>query len=480
MRRRNHQARTASPSPSQKSRKRTLFVQSLEQRSLLAADIVLADAFVQIHGTEHQDVAEVYQQDDQLVVNYKQFDAGGILLEESQHTFGRDKVESIFFQGGEGDDVFVNESDVSSLAMGGPGNDMLLGGTARDVLVGGADDDVLLGGDGNDLLLGGSGENVLLDSSGMPVVPPAVEEPVEETCDIEELPIEESPIEEPPVEETPVEETCEIEEPPVEVAPVEEAPEQETCEIEEAPVEEAPIEETPVEETCELEEAPEEVMPPVVEAEEEPCDELPAEEPIDPAPIVELECEVDPNAVEEQPLEEPVAEDPPLVCDGETIVIDETIEETVPTDETPSEAPIAEVSEEDPAPVDEIAECPDPLPMPPAVCAVADEVKPADEEETEGDDETLPTEIVTLDDGGDEVTGEACPEEEPVPVSVVEDPVPAAAVTAQPGNDILVGGNGHDLLFGGDGDDWVFGDSLPDDVLAQLTLNQFPWHLNAA
>ena len=88
MRNRTCRARSASP---KKSRNK-LCVQSLEQRSLLAADIGLTDGYVQIHGTEHNDVAEVFQQDDQLIVNYQQFGAAGNLMDQSQHSFVREQV----------------------------------------------------------------------------------------------------------------------------------------------------------------------------------------------------------------------------------------------------------------------------------------------------------------------------------------------------------------------------------------------------
>ena len=101
MRKRNQHARPKTQTPGRKPRKR-LSMESLEQRSLLAADIGMADGYVQIHGAEQNDVVEVYQQDDQLVVNYREFDAGGAMLNQSQHEFTRTDVKGIFFHGGAG------------------------------------------------------------------------------------------------------------------------------------------------------------------------------------------------------------------------------------------------------------------------------------------------------------------------------------------------------------------------------------------
>ncbi|QDV81722.1 hypothetical protein [Planctomycetes bacterium TBK1r] len=56
----------------------------------------------------------------------------------------------IYFDGGNHDDNFDNQTDIDSTARGGYGEDILLGGGGNDDLAGGRDFDILMGGDGND------------------------------------------------------------------------------------------------------------------------------------------------------------------------------------------------------------------------------------------------------------------------------------------------------------------------------------------
>lgn len=81
-------------------------------------------------------------------------------------TFSSADVSTILFIGGAGDDVFINQSNVPAIALGGDGNDILLGGAGNDVLLGGAGNDILLGGAGNDILLGEDGNDALGGDDG--------------------------------------------------------------------------------------------------------------------------------------------------------------------------------------------------------------------------------------------------------------------------------------------------------------------------
>jgi Ca2+-binding RTX toxin-like protein len=90
-------------------------------------------------------------------------------------TFSSADVNQIVFIGGAGDDIFVNQTDIATVALGGTGNDILVAGSAasylfgeggNDILVGGAGNDVLLGGAGNDFLLGGAGNDILVGEAG--------------------------------------------------------------------------------------------------------------------------------------------------------------------------------------------------------------------------------------------------------------------------------------------------------------------------
>jgi Ca2+-binding RTX toxin-like protein len=80
--------------------------------------------------------------------------------------FDKSLVSSLSFTGGAGDDLFRNETNLPSVALGESGNDTLVGGSARDVFDGGDGDDFLQGGDGNDLLSGGLGDDDIYGELG--------------------------------------------------------------------------------------------------------------------------------------------------------------------------------------------------------------------------------------------------------------------------------------------------------------------------
>jgi hypothetical protein len=88
--------------------------------------------------------------------------AGGRRVEE----FDRTKVREIVFQGGPGNDAFINRTDINCTATGGQGNDTLYGGGGNDKLEGGEGNDILYGGPGNDSLYGGAGPDLFLVRAG--------------------------------------------------------------------------------------------------------------------------------------------------------------------------------------------------------------------------------------------------------------------------------------------------------------------------
>lgn len=65
-------------------------------------------------------------------------------------------VNRIVFQGKAGDDVFINNTKIGSLARGGLGNDTLIGGMGADLLFGDGGMDALSGREGNDTLFASS------------------------------------------------------------------------------------------------------------------------------------------------------------------------------------------------------------------------------------------------------------------------------------------------------------------------------------
>ena len=89
----------------------------LEQRALLAADIGFLEGFVTIEGTADADVVNTYVDGDQFVVEAGQLDDAGMMSELQTETFALSDVEGIFFNGGDGNDVFANDSDVETFGV---------------------------------------------------------------------------------------------------------------------------------------------------------------------------------------------------------------------------------------------------------------------------------------------------------------------------------------------------------------------------
>ena len=81
--------------------------------------------------------------------------------------FAANRVGTVEFQGGAGNDRFVNNvMNMPTRAFGFGGNDYLEGYNAVDVFVGGDGDDTLVGYGGNDQLWGGAGNDTILGGNG--------------------------------------------------------------------------------------------------------------------------------------------------------------------------------------------------------------------------------------------------------------------------------------------------------------------------
>lgn len=162
-------------------RRRTLSIESVEDRRLMAADVALTSGgVIEITGTDQNDVAHVAISNEDTI---RVTTASGASAAEV-YDFERSAVNKIVFEGLGGDDAFDNATDVRSVATGGEGNDFLAGGDLRDHLYGGKGSDTILGrggndelrggkdgdwidgGDGNDDIYGASGNDVLLGGDG--------------------------------------------------------------------------------------------------------------------------------------------------------------------------------------------------------------------------------------------------------------------------------------------------------------------------
>jgi Ca2+-binding RTX toxin-like protein len=83
-----------------------------------------------------------------------------------QAAFPAGVVHRVVFNGGDGNDAFVNSTGITSTAYGDAGNDNLQGGGGVDALFGGDGYDFLYGQGGNDSLYGGNQDDVLDGGSG--------------------------------------------------------------------------------------------------------------------------------------------------------------------------------------------------------------------------------------------------------------------------------------------------------------------------
>ncbi|MCA9185253.1 MAG: calcium-binding protein [Pirellulaceae bacterium] len=160
---------------SQQRGKRTLSMQRMEDRQLMAADIGLeAGGVVHVEGTGVRDVVEIVDASfNQIRVTVK--DASGALQKDAsgqslQRFFSKSVINSIRVDALGGDDVVSNTTNVRMDAFGGSGKDQLSGGKANDLLDGGTGDDELKGGDGNDTLIGGANSDKLSGEGGNDVL----------------------------------------------------------------------------------------------------------------------------------------------------------------------------------------------------------------------------------------------------------------------------------------------------------------------
>jgi hypothetical protein len=82
-------------------------------------------------------------------------------------SYARSAVGTVEFQGGAGNDRFVNYiSNLPIIAFGGAGNDYLEGYNGNDHFIGGAGNDTMVGYGGNDMMWGEAGDDILRGMDG--------------------------------------------------------------------------------------------------------------------------------------------------------------------------------------------------------------------------------------------------------------------------------------------------------------------------
>ena len=137
---------------------RLLKVEHLERRELLA--VLLDGDVLRVTGTDNADTASI----DQCTQNGEQWVTATLNGQSSQ--YAASGIRKIVFKGHDGDDLFVNNSNLRSHAWGNAGADTLIGGSRADRLFGGRWGDSLTGGDGNDKIFGGSGSDIIHGGAG--------------------------------------------------------------------------------------------------------------------------------------------------------------------------------------------------------------------------------------------------------------------------------------------------------------------------
>jgi Ca2+-binding RTX toxin-like protein len=145
--------------------KARLNVERLEDRQVPAGAILLSSGVVTIDGTSGADVAHVVQHGNRIVIDLTTPDGAAVV-----RTFKRGQVRRVIFQGGDGNDTFINRSTVKATAVGGVGSDFFVAGKSGDILIGGSGDNMLIGGSGHDRLVGGPSADVIIAGKGRAVI----------------------------------------------------------------------------------------------------------------------------------------------------------------------------------------------------------------------------------------------------------------------------------------------------------------------
>ena len=153
----------------------------------MAADFLFDGSQLMISTDSANDVVQVDRVDFDnpffdfsfLQVEHGHQSADQGLVIEGYRYYAFPSVTQIHFSGNGGNDRFINNTAIESVAYGGAGLDVLWGGSGRDELYGELGDDILFGwggddrlegGSGNDRFYGGTGNDLLLSSIGHDMV----------------------------------------------------------------------------------------------------------------------------------------------------------------------------------------------------------------------------------------------------------------------------------------------------------------------
>ena len=88
------------------------------------------------------------------------------MIGDTVHNFDQALIESIDYEGGQGDDILVNNTALPMVAYGFAGNDYIVGGPGADFIHGGPGEDLIYGNGGDDDINGHTGDDVLYGGDG--------------------------------------------------------------------------------------------------------------------------------------------------------------------------------------------------------------------------------------------------------------------------------------------------------------------------
>ena len=146
-------------SNSYRQRNEELEYSALEPRQLLAG--VSSELFNGFNSI----VIEGTLSDDRVNIRYNDVDDPSrvfVNFNGDFHAFGSiDEIERVVFLGRQGDDTFINRTNLNATVYAHEGNDHIVGGNGHNRIQGGPGNDTIIGGDRNDFLRGRDGNDII-------------------------------------------------------------------------------------------------------------------------------------------------------------------------------------------------------------------------------------------------------------------------------------------------------------------------------
>jgi uncharacterized protein YkwD len=142
-----------------------LHFEQLEARRLLANNILYDSVtrILTIQGTSAADHVHITLANDRVNVTVTDIASDTVI---DQADFSPTAIKKFVFNGGDGDDVLINDTAIKVVGYGQGGNDYLEGGGGEDKFYGGVGDDVLVGWKAADKLYGEAGLDQLFGIQG--------------------------------------------------------------------------------------------------------------------------------------------------------------------------------------------------------------------------------------------------------------------------------------------------------------------------